>query len=460
MNDPLAGYSKEQSIQRVRPEYTAASLGNPHKGTATFQRFAGDALDAGIAWDDSFGPMEFRDPPVTKDSRYYPTSRVAYCRWLWSVVEPECGRVRWEIFDGALAQAKSRVQTLQIRIQPYINDDAPAWFWAKNPARDEAEFQRSGARVPDINDRCFVEHWSRLIGEFGARYDGHPDLESVDIAYGGACGETGGNATAETAERLVDVYLRVFRKTPLLSMLGTHGCAYARGSAEQTVGWRADCLGDLRAHGRGVVPDGRNWNHMYDAYPREVFQAGVQDAWRRAPVVFETCWTVPHWKNEGWDLDWILEQALKYHPTIFMPKSVFIPDEWREKIEAFNRCLGYRFHLQQIMLPINISSGAPINLEAVIDNRGVAPIYRRYRFALRFSQYGKNVVVPMTKDIREWMPGLSWFRECVSAPIGFARGRAVVSCAIINETGNPVVKLAQKDIGNDGWHPLTQVVVS
>ena len=58
---------------------------------------------------------------------------------------------------------------------------------------------------------------SDTIRMLGARYDGHPDLESFDIAYGGSCGETGGNSTPETAHALVDVFLASFRKTPLLS---------------------------------------------------------------------------------------------------------------------------------------------------------------------------------------------------------------------------------------------------
>ena len=36
------GYSADQTIQRVRPRESFAYLGNPHKGTTTFQRFNGD----------------------------------------------------------------------------------------------------------------------------------------------------------------------------------------------------------------------------------------------------------------------------------------------------------------------------------------------------------------------------------------------------------------------------------
>ena len=38
------GFSANQTIQRVRPRESKECILNPHKGTATFQRFNGDPL--------------------------------------------------------------------------------------------------------------------------------------------------------------------------------------------------------------------------------------------------------------------------------------------------------------------------------------------------------------------------------------------------------------------------------
>ena len=60
-----------------------------------------------------------------------------------------------------------------------------------------------------------------MIRAVGKRYDGHPDLESVDLAIVGAWGEGAGSdeLTERTRQALVDSYLDAFHKTPLVMML-------------------------------------------------------------------------------------------------------------------------------------------------------------------------------------------------------------------------------------------------
>ncbi len=455
-----AVFGADEVIQRVRPEHTSEYLNNPHKGTTTFQRFNGDPLYPDLRWDDAHGPTKF-PPPVHADlsNGKYPATRVSYCRWSWAELEPRKGDLQFQIIDKAIETAAARGQTLQFRTQPFVGGiSCPQWYWDTG-ARIDPESKRS-LKVPDHNDPLYITHWSDHIRALGERYDGHPNVESFDIAYGGGCGETGGNATCLTARRLVQVYLDSFPGTQLLSMLGTEGCTYTSRHVASPVGWRADCFGDIHnTGGKGAVPDGLCWNHMQDLYPRELFDCGVTDSWKNAPITFETCWTVPHWLNEGWDIDWILEQGLKYHPTIFMPKSVFIPDAWMDKIMAFSQRLGYWYHLHQMVLPLEAKPGSKVQVAAAIDNRGVAPIYRPYHFALRFSQGHTHRVVKLTQDIRKWMPDLSYFSESFMFPAGLQRGEARISCAIVNASDQPVVRLAIKAIDHEGWHPLTSIDV-
>jgi hypothetical protein len=344
-----------------------------------------------------------------------------------------------------------------MRLQPFIANDAPDWYWALGAKSDPGP-AKHGQRHPDHNDPLYLEHWGDLVRQLGARYDGHPALESFDIAYGAPCGEVGGNCTPETARQLVDVYLASFHQTQLLSMLGTEGCAYAAQLADRAIGWRADCYGDLRAEGKGAVPDGLCWNHTLDSYPREIVENGVAEAWRRAPVTFETCWTVPWWFERNWDIDFIIEQGLKYHPTVFMPKSSYFPEEWREKLDAFDRRLGYRFVLRQVTLPLEARVGQSFEAAILVDNVGVAPIYRDYRFALRFKQNGVERVVESAQVLRGWMPDLTWFRETLALPEGFHPGEVEVSAGIVDPvTRRPVVRFAIEETAPDGWHPLTRI---
>ncbi|MFH1706699.1 MAG: hypothetical protein ABIF71_02120 [Planctomycetota bacterium] len=65
-----------------------------------------------------------------------------------------------------------------------------------------------------------------------------------------------------------------------------------------------------RFEGETAYP-GMNWNHMRELYPVEVRECGLTDRWKTAPVTIETCWTVPYWAKEGWDLDWMIEEGYK-----------------------------------------------------------------------------------------------------------------------------------------------------
>ena len=453
------GFSANQTIQRVRPREKRDYVLNPHKGTTTFQRFNGDPLYEGNRWNDRVAPLEFKPPRGKLKNDRYPDTTIAYCRWIWSVLEPEKGKRRWDIIEGALTAAEQRGQTLQLRLQPYAGDDLPEWFWELGGVR-QRQPTTYGFREPDANHPAYLKHWGEFLRAAGERFDGHPNLESFDIAYAGPWGEAGGNATLATAAKFVDLYLRSFKRTQLLSMLGTHGCAYAA-KQKRAIGWRADCLGDMRTDGRGQVPDGLNWNHMYDAYPREVVRNGVAEAWKTAPVTFETCWTVGYWWEHGWDVDWIIAQALKYHVSVFMPKSCYLPEEIAEKMADFDNRMGYRFVLRQMILPMEAKPGQRFKVPVNLDNMGVAPIYRPYRFAYRFRQNGKEEIVHSKQDPRTWMPGVVWFEDTITFPKFLRQGSAKIDVGIVDpETNQAKVKFAIEDLRADGWHPMTMMDVA
>jgi hypothetical protein len=330
----------------------------------------------------------------------------------------------------------------------------PDWFWKSGASKC-----RKDDFHPDFNCLAYVVHWTDLIRAFAARYDGHPNLESFDVAYAGGCGETGGNATDETAAQLVDAYLDGFKRTQLIGMGGTPGYRYAL-TKRSDIGWRDDCFGDVHMGKYPGVPKDANWNHMYDGYPRQLFDCNALDVWRRAPVIFETCWTVGHWFKEGWDIDWILDQGLKYHVSVFMPKSSFIPHPWAKKIDAFNRRIGYRFVMRQLILPLEAKAGQPFAFNMWVDNGGVAPIYRPYKLAFRFMQGKNSVVVHSAQDIRRWMPDHNWFEETITMPATLQRGEVKVAIGLVDPaTDVPRVRFAVKPVEKDGWHPMTSMDV-
>ena len=424
--------------------------------------------------------MEFTSARYVRDNvKYIPRTTLTYCRWPWKWLEPEKGKYNWKLIDGALKTARERGQTAQIRFQPYTRRveysqepikakrhppersvNVPDWYWDTG-----AKWLQRGTYAqyePDSNDPKYVKHFGDFIRAFAERYDGHPDLESIDVAYAGFWGESGGNTTAATAARLMDLYLRGFKKTQLLSMLGTHGCAHAAKktkSADRSIGWRADCFGDLHLGDSPDVPPELSWNHTYDAYPKEIELCGVKDAWKTAPVTMETCGNVATWYMRGYDLDRIIEEGYKYHMSVFMPKNVFFPAAVMDRLIEFDNKIGYRFVLRQLTLPLESRPGDDVLLQFFVDNVGCAPIYRPYRLAVRFRQGKRCHVVGLEQDIRTWLPGHTWFQEEIAMPKSLGRGEVKIDLGIVDETDAPKVWFAMKELDPDGWHPMTSMDV-
>jgi len=239
-------------------------------------------------------------------------------------------------------------------------------------------------------------------------------------------------------------------------MCSTPGCKYAATQKDRDIGWRLDSYGNVQiVTDSKNVPPNANFNHMYDRYPKAITQCGVQEAWKRAPVVLETSGTVGRWYDRGYDIDFILDWGLRNHASVFMPKSCYIPDEWREKIEAFSRRLGYRFVLRQVTMPLEARSGEAVSFEVYLDNVGCAPIYRRYRLALRFKQQDIVEIIPFKEDVRSWLPGFKWFSESPPLPKTLRPGVVKIDIAILHpERDEPAVKFAIKGVQPDGWYPL------
>ena len=155
-------FGPDEVIQRIRPTYNDGCLNNPHKGTTTFQRFNGDPLYPGLGWDDCHGPEEF-PPPANADlhNDRYPPTRMSYCRWLWSVLEPRKGEFRWDLVDAALAICKPGVTGLELgRAAIGANDGIKPWiehfYLAHGVGTDSAEMPLIGTDLGEGFDEALV----------------------------------------------------------------------------------------------------------------------------------------------------------------------------------------------------------------------------------------------------------------------------------------------------------------
>ena len=443
-------------IVTVRPKPMDDVLINPGIGFMTFQRFNGDRLNEGLKWTEGF-PIEYQEFKGSLTNENHPSTSIAYFRVYWKFVEPERAKYRWDLLDQALATARSRGQTLMLRIAPYgtgQDNDAPDWYRALVAGEGiEKNLPVEKWRVHPENP-MYLRHFGGVIRALGARYDGHPDLELVDVSIVGAWGEGAGAERLSDATRhaLLDCYLETFRQTPLVLQLqdpkATH---YAL--ARQPVGWRVDCLGDMGGFSK-------TWSHMNDYYPQTLIQTGMQDAWRRAPVTMEVCWVMQHWKDQGWDIDHIIDESLKWHISSFNAKSSAVPPEWWPQVNRWLKKMGYRFVLRKFTYPGTVQPGGRLAFTSWWDNQGVAPCYRKFPLALRFRDATRTEVLLTEADITTWLPGDNLFDSSVTVPTSLRGGDYDLELGILDPLSNiPKVRLAIEGRSEEGWYRMGPIRV-
>ncbi len=438
----------------IRPKEIDDVLTNPGMGFMTFQRFNGDELNQGLKWTEGF-PLVYQPFKGSLTNKDHPDTSIAYFRVYWRYIEPDRGKYNWDLFDTAIRTAHDRGQTLMVRIAPYGSsgekkDDLPDWY--------RAEVGDESGKLPvqkwrtDPERPLYAERFGELIRAFGKRYDGHPDLESVDLAIVGAWGEGAGagQLSERTREALVDAYLEAFRQTPL-EMLLTDETTNKYALSKKDVGWRVDCLGDMG----GFNPA---WNHMVDYYPEAIINFGMRDAWRKAPVSFEVCWVMQYWKDKGWDLDYIIDQSLKWHISSFNGKSSPVPAEWKPRVDQWLKKMGYRFVLRKFTYYPAVQAQGKLEFTTWWENKGVAPIYKPYLLALRLKNGSQSIILPTDADIRSWLPGDIVYDNSVFVPAELPAGEYELQIGLLDPVSRqPRVKLAIAGHQPDGWYALGKI---
>jgi len=435
-----SGTTPEEPLIKVNPKEIDDLLANPGMGWQTFHHFSDD----------------------DKNLEGLP-SYSAYFRFYWSEIEPVEGQIDFAKFDDLLAHAHRVGQKLAFRImcagtsRDYMY--VPQWLKDKGCKGYEYKYQGRGITywVPDMDDPIFKEAHFRLIRELGKRYDGHPDLDLLDIGSVGLWGEWHMSGTGvdmpsvPTRIEIINTYLEAFPKTLKVMLIGDlEGMKH---SIKNGCGWRADCMGDMGGFSK-------NWNHMANAYPQEVAKSGASEAWKNAPVAFESCWDMRKWKEEGWDIRYIFDYALSYHASYHNNKSARIPDGTRSEVERFIRKMGYRLVLRQLEHQKDVSSGKYLKISMIWENIGVAPPYRDYMLAinLKNTDTGEKQVILGKSSIKGWLPCNINLDEKFKLDV--KPGKYELSIGVLDPINKePAIHLAIEGRTRDGWYPISHVIV-
>jgi hypothetical protein len=192
-----------------------------------------------------------------------------------------------------------------------------------------------------------------------------------------------------------------------------------------------------------------------------VVRAGIQDVWQKRPVSLEVCGTVSEWKRDHFDLNYILEQALRWHVTSVNLKSSPIPADWKADFETFQKQIGYRFLLRRLEYPKTVAAGSMMPIHMWWLNAGVAPAYTNYLLAVQLRSANGSAVINVPVDIRKWLPGDAVFDGSLFVPENLSAGTYDVRVALLDPmTRKPAVRLAIAGRDSDGWYSQGQIHVT
>jgi hypothetical protein len=199
---------------------------------------------------------------------------------------------------------------------------------------------------------------------------------------------------------------------------------------------------------------------MLEIYPQQVVRAGIQDVWQHKPVSLEVCFTVAGWKERGYDVDYILDQALRWHVSSVNIKSARIPSEWRSQFESFQKKMGYRFILRRLEYPRTVNAGSMMPIHMWWLNAGVAPVYREFSLAVELRSSKTAAVIRIPVDTRKWLPGDAVFDGTVYVPENLAEGSYDFRVAMLDpRTGQPAIRFANEGRQDDGWYGMGSLMV-
>jgi len=392
----------------------------------------------------------------------YPDSRIYYWRFNWIDIETKKGEIDFAKIDKKLSNARARGQRVGIRINA-VNDYGCS-VCVPQYVRDAAGGKMVGAgedggqyaRVfwPNYN-KAFLDAIENLMTALGKKYDGHPDLNHVDIGFFGCWGEYNSACTTDKVNlwteairnRNTDIHLNAF---PTTTVIAQGGDSYANSKG---AGWRGDCFGDWGMFGSG-------WNHMENAYPAEA--KTCDDCWKTGMVSFEVCGVLNSQYKNKYDFEKTMNMGLDWHMSSMNAKSSAVPLSWMPILnKALNR-MGYRYNILKLEHASVVPQGGVVSVKMDWENKGVAPSYHDYilRMELTPASGGPSFTHDFKVDVKTWLPGLFKVEEEITIPSDLKKGKYKMMFALLfPDTEEPAIKLGIVGIDKNGWYPLSDVTV-
>lgn len=389
---------------------------------------------------------------------------VVYVRFNWADAEPAPGEYNWKIIDDVIAAWKSRRAAVAFRVMTCNAHSAgyyasPKWLFDEGCkgfeyVRGGDDPTSGGQRIPriepDYSDPIYLTRHGAFIEALGKRYDGSPDVEFLDIGSYGIWGEwhTPHPASAEVRKQIVNLYVRAFRRTPLVFM--SDDAEILKYALTQGTGFRRD--------GVGSPWHEQNWigSKKYADVP------GMADVWRKSPVVFEWFGDFDYLQSKQWSFEAAVDFMLRNHVTLINDNVGRVPPESMPLLEKLARQAGARFVLRELTHGACVNRGEELELEMKWANVGVGRLYHSYRlqFSLLDTSGRECAVSNGSADAAQWLPGEHAVRERFALPAALEPGTYTLALKLIDASGaRPAFRLAFRAPEAEGLYRVSNLIV-
>lgn len=423
---------------------------------------------------------------------------LVYANITWRELEPEKGKYNWEEIENKFQFEKWKKEGTRINLRFVLDDpgngpekDIPDWLYnelIQTEGTDGAgKWYDTPPSVvgkgfsPNYSSPLLIAEHERAIKALAERYNNDHEIAFVQIGSLGHWGEfhnwpeevSGKFPNLSVSDQYVEHYLKYFTNK-MLGMRKPFPIA-----STNKLGLFNDVFGSKGATDTWVDWTVNGWNEIGPYVDKGEVPATVQraskmpDFWKYAYSGGEFHSGNPMLSLSDSTIMETLRQARVSHTSWMGPSSPAslvkgkdVTDSEQANIDLLHSMMGYHFVLESVRHENKASIGDQLNLSMVWNNKGVAPFYFDWPFAVALEDSQGNIVKNSIQkiesvDIRNWLPGRKSLNVDYSLSEKLKPGRYTVLIAILDPQNNqPGIKLAVEGERPDGWTRLDSITLA
>ncbi|MBE5787437.1 MAG: DUF4832 domain-containing protein [Clostridiales bacterium] len=464
-------------------------LNNPHKGWCWHYVDGGfgdvrynaqGELVTLIAYADGYQKIhEDGHLEILDDVSDFPGLNHLYIRFNWGDIEKEEGKCDWTPIDRIMDEWGKKGYTFAFRpctFQGNLFPATPDWVIAAGAKTRPFFIDNMWTNEPVYDDPIYLEKLSRFISEMGAKFDGDPRVEYVDIGTFGHWGEANASILypVESIMKHLEMHVNAFPHTVLAFnyafVIGRMEREMAPGEGQKILDWAKE---------KGMVV--RNDSICYQPYIENgnyhsLLAPSLHDElYENGPAVLEF---VHHWQYEDCfthNGESAFEEGYRAVAACERSRATFagfhgyprdIEKKYGPMLRYLTNRLGYWYFIEGIQLP-SWKAGERAECTLYLTNRGFARAYHKYDLKLKLLPAAGGEVIILDcpdADTRTWIPkGVPSMDNAVAQQLqvdltGVQPGEYQLQLGLF-AGDRPVHFGIFQDYEQDGWVPVGNVKI-